>query len=125
MRALVPACALLVLIAAKPGAAAGARIVIWSEPIAAALSETATDGTCRGPSAGALDHGCAERALNHRRTPFVAVSLLDDIAFLVNRVTNVAVDEKISDNIKVEFIARTTDVVDQEVEARLYLKFEW
>ncbi len=125
-RALVSASTLIALLAANPAAAGGNRIVVWNERIAAAIDEAVTeDGVCRSVRRPGFNRGCAERELNRHRAPFVAVSFLDEVALLVNRLTTLVLDEEIAERTRVEFVGEATNVFKRDVEAHVYLKFEW
>ena len=111
---------------ATPAVATEGGIVLWNERIAASLDDVvAEDGSCRGGTERALNHGCVERALNRTRKPFVVVSLLDEIALMVVRYTNPTFDQSIGSHAKIEFAAQSPNIISDKIEAHVYLKFQW
>ena len=129
LRALAVAGPLLALTAAQPAAAAGAVVTIWNDRIAAMVGEEVMPGdagACWGRSGRVLDHDCARRELNrHRHGPVVAVTLLDEIAFLVERYADVVLGEEITRNTRIEFVGKSANLIDGDVEAFLHLKYRW
>jgi hypothetical protein len=126
VKALPVVCMLLTLVIAKPGVAGGGGIVLWNDGIAAALNDVVmADAVCRYTPGRGLNHHCFKLELNRSRTPFVVVTLLDEIVLMIDRYANPAVGGTIARGASFEFAAHSTNLFTEGIEARLSLKIEW
>ena len=114
------------VVAVQPTLAADNRTVIWDQYVAAAASEALTrDSTCLGAPSERFDRSCADRRLNHRHSNYIAVTLLDELAVTFDRYKNLIIDEQVARNTRIKFVGKSSNVLNEEVEAYLYLMIRW